>query len=537
MKIKGRDRSILADGSGDSSEMLKGVIDSIEDGAAIYDADDRLVQFNPPYLKYFELVKDIIKPGVSFRQIFEALAERGLYQGPQSGMADWVAGRVNLFESGAKKKEFQRANGQWTNIDYYKISGGGTFVVTSDITERKLMESSLRDAENEARELNRKLEQLVDERTAELQKNEALFRAVVNNSSNKIHIKDTEGRYTLINKMAEKLFGVTDDEGRGKTSFDLFPREIAEVFVTHDSAVIEIGESIEKEEEFVLEDGVHTFLTTKFPIYDHEAISGVGSIGTDITDRKLAEDALLLAKEEAEIANRAKSEFLATMSHELRTPLNAIIGFSEMLKSEIFGAHVDTRYLDYTTAINHSGSHLLEIINDILDISKIEAGEEKIEDAEVEVTKIVNSCIAMLKARAREANINMRASMPEHLPLLRADERHVKQIVINLLSNAVKFTPAGGQIVVSARLNEGSGIEILVEDTGIGILSEDIQKVLLPFGQVAESLNRGRGGTGLGLPICKSLIELHGGNLNVASKPGVGTTVTVQFPPERTVHS
>jgi signal transduction histidine kinase len=225
------------------------------------------------------------------------------------------------------------------------------------------------------------------------------------------------------------------------------------------------------------------------------------------------------------------------MSHELRTPLNSILGYSQMLTDEYFGPLGDPKYVEYAASIHLSGSHLHNIISDILDISKIEAGEATIEDSAVIVDEAVRSCVAMVEVRAEEKQIALTLRIPPDLPALRADERHVKQIILNLLSNAVKFTPRGGEVTVGASLTEDSSLEISVADTGIGISAKDIPKALQPFGQVAESYNRGHEGTGLGLPICSSLMRLHGGSLAIESEVGAGTKVTIRFTADRVMDS
>ena len=656
----------------------------------------------------------------------------------------------------------------------------------------------------------------------EIAKSEALFRAVVDNSPTKIHIKDVEGRYTLINKETENLFGFTDEECRGKTTHDLFEKDMADAFTSHDRAIIESGKAMEEEEEFTLEDGVHTYLTTKFPIFVRGEVTAIGAIGTDITQRKVseralaereqqyraivedqtemicrflpdgtftyangaycryfdqsvdeligskfttlipdedldmiaerlqsldvdnpvityehrvlapgrevrwqqwtdralfdasgsviefqsvgrdihdhklaeeklrhsearyrelfdtspiglweedwstiknmidrlrkrgikdwrryfthrrdqlariydqgnetrinqaaldiyrvpnkqtavdisysdrvlsdelpvfldilltfiegrtshvsesrelrhdgveiitrrhvtmppdyrdswscvlysiediterkrAEAALRIAKEQADFANRTKSEFLAIMSHELRTPLNAIIGFSDMMKCEMFGPVGNPKYMEYVQDINASGLHLLELINDILDLSKIEAGQTELYEEDVDVPRILESCLTLVKERAREGGVEVACDATSDLPALYADERRLKQILINLLSNAIKFTPSGGKVTIKTWSRPDDGYAFQVVDTGIGIALEDIAKALAPFQQVDSDLNRKFEGTGLGLPLTKSLVELHGGTLDLQSEVGVGTTVTVRFPAVRIV--
>jgi PAS domain S-box-containing protein len=255
----------------------------------------------------------------------------------------------------------------------------------------------------------------------------------------------------------------------------------------------------------------------------------------DITARHRAENDLLIAKETAELANRTKTEFLANMSHELRTPLNAVIGFSEIMKSELLGTIGNDQYKDYCNDIHQSGIHLLKVINDILDISKIEAGKFDLYDEEFDPVEAIESCMRLIKERALNSNIDLSMVLQGELPQIRADERKLKQILLNLLSNAVKFTPEGGRVSIEAAADTESGFKVSVTDTGIGIAREDFNTVLTPFGQVESALARKFDGTGLGLPLAKSLVELHGGSLSLESEIGEGTTVTVQFPSQRLV--
>jgi signal transduction histidine kinase len=256
-----------------------------------------------------------------------------------------------------------------------------------------------------------------------------------------------------------------------------------------------------------------------------------------IEERKGAEKALHNAKEEAEAANRAKSEFLAAMSHELRTPLNAIIGFSEIIKSETFGPVGSAKYRDYSNDIHSSGQHLLDLINDILDLSKVESGVDELYEEDVEISEAVRSAVGLVQQRAENKGIKLASDTPSALPKLRADERKLKQILVNLLTNAIKFTEAGGEVKVRIRCDPKRGCEFQIIDTGIGIAPEDISKALSQFGQVDSDVRRANEGTGLGLPLTKALIELHGGTLDLHSEVGKGTTVTLWFPAERIVSS
>jgi PAS domain S-box-containing protein len=252
----------------------------------------------------------------------------------------------------------------------------------------------------------------------------------------------------------------------------------------------------------------------------------------DISARVEGEKALRIAKESAEYANRTKSEFLANMSHELRTPLNAIIGFSELMGKEIYGPLGNANYNAYAEDIHASGKHLLEIINDILDISKAEAGRIALAETEVSLSESVDGVLRLIKPRAREKSIEIVTDLPSVPIVLIADELRLRQVLLNLLSNAVKFTPAGS-ITIEAQADKTSGIIIRVVDTGIGVSEPDLERIFEPFRQAESTLTRSHEGTGLGLPLSRKLIELHGGTLKFESVFGKGSTATVWLPTER----
>ncbi|HET8728436.1 MAG TPA: MHYT domain-containing protein [Alphaproteobacteria bacterium] len=241
-------------------------------------------------------------------------------------------------------------------------------------------------------------------------------------------------------------------------------------------------------------------------------------------------DALAAAAE----SSQAKSQFLATMSHELRTPLNAIIGFSDIMVKEMFGALGSDRYREYAATIHDSGTHLLALINDVLDFSKLDAGRAELTEEVVDLHRALSDTLRMMQGQADEAGVSLRQETAADLPHLLADPRRLRQVLLNLLSNAVKFTPPGGEVRVSARLRERD-LAIAVIDTGIGIAPEDISTALERFGQIDSSPGRKYAGTGLGLPLAKRLVELHGGQLAITSTVGAGTTVTITFPAERVV--
>lgn len=253
----------------------------------------------------------------------------------------------------------------------------------------------------------------------------------------------------------------------------------------------------------------------------------------DITERKRSEAELHSAKDAAEAASNAKSQFLAHMSHELRTPLNAIIGFSEVMGKEIFGRLGSEQYRDYAQDIHESGSHLLGVINDILDLSKVEAGHQELHEEDCNIEEIVAESVRFVAERAASQGVAIDCRLGSDLPMLRADHRMIKQVLLNLLSNAVKFTPELGIVSLAVGLAADGGVRLVIRDNGIGIPSDQLGRVLEPFVQAEGAFSRKYSGTGLGLPLSKTFVELHGGTLELTSGAGEGTTVTVTLPKER----
>ena len=288
------------------------------------------------------------------------------------------------------------------------------------------------------------------------------------------------------------------------------------------------------EEAIVLPSGEsRVLLTTKALLRDHSDLpSLVVTASLDITDRKEAELALIAAKEEAELASRSKTEFLANMSHELRTPLNAVIGFSEVMADEVLGPLGSARYAGYARDISSSAQHLLGIISDILDVSKLEAGKLDIDEEEVEISQLARDTLHLVVERARSLDVAVDLEISPQLPRLKVDALKLKQVFLNLITNAIKFSHPGGRVAVRSHRAE-DGIRIDVVDHGIGMDPAEVETAITRFGQVASTWNRKHAGTGLGLPLAIGLVELHGGRLSIESAKGVGTTVTVFLPESR----
>lgn len=375
------------------------------------------------------------------------------------------------------------------------------------------------------RDIERRLET-----EAELRSREHEQSAILNNSPAVIFLKDTEGRMMFGNRQFERLFGVTSDQAIGRTDRELLPPDVADQVIANDRLVLERGEPLEFEETIRIGGQVRTYLVDKFPLRDAGgAIYAVCGIATDITDRSQAEAQRLAALEEARRANQAKSRFLAAMSHDFRTPLNAIMGFSAMLRGPTARALAPEKIEEYAEHIHDSGALMLAMINDILDISAIEAGRHRMTHEPIDLAALARSCIDRMQATARDRDIRMVLDSPDRLPALSADRRAVTQILQNLLSNSLKYSEPGAGITVSLRA-DGADMRIFVADTGIGIAAEHLATVTEPFSRSHANPHVAQQGTGLGLSIVKSLVEAHDGDLEIESEPGIGTTVAVRLP-------
>ena len=367
---------------------------------------------------------------------------------------------------------------------------------------------------------------------------QARTNAIVDAAADAIVTMDGEGIVHSFNPAAEAMFGVPAADMLWSRIDRLIP-DIGRVLQDGELAVYQPGgeaRGVGAVREAMAARGDDG---SRFPIeLSVNAVETGGrrvfiGIIRDITGRKRIESDLIAAKEAAESADRAKSTFLQVMSHELRTPLNAVIGFAQVIEMRLLGAVEVGRYVEYAGSIRQSGEHLLAIIDDILDITTIEAGGLRLSESFVDPSALVGEALNLVAIQAGKCGVPIHIEMEDGLPPLSGDALRLRQVLVNLLSNAVKFSRMGDTVVIRARRGDAGGLALSVTDTGIGIAAEDIPKALIPFAQVDQSMSRRYEGLGLGLSISKRLVEAHGGTLRIDSAPGQGTTVTMDLPPKR----
>lgn len=373
---------------------------------------------------------------------------------------------------------------------------------------------------------------------AAMRQAEQRFRSIVENSVSGIYQLSPEGKFLSANPALAEILGYDSPadliDSVNDIGADVYANpEDRKVFV--DKLLFE-GRVTGVETEVIRKDGKKIWIMENARVVRSEKGKVEyfeGSIW-DVTERKLAEDAMRDARLQAEISSRTRMEFLANMSHELRTPLNAVIGFAEIIKDEVMGKLGVPVYKEYAQDIYDSGNHLLKIISEILEVSKIDTGNRELAVTNFRLARALKSCMTIMSSRVDQAKVSVRISLPEDLPEILAEELGIKQIMLNLIGNAIKFTPEGGSVDVTARVDNATGeMQIDVTDTGIGMSEDEIKKAMQPFGKVDNNFSTMKAGTGLGLTIVESLVGLHGGRFQLISEKGKGTTARVILPPFR----
>ncbi|MDQ0347277.1 PAS domain-containing protein [Ancylobacter vacuolatus] len=409
-------------------------------------------------------------------------------------------------------------------------------VTEARVTEARLAEERIAEARAaDARVADERLRQ-AELALREAESSSRELRAILDTATDGVVLIDAAGTVLSMNHPAEALFGFNAGEVKGESFTLLLAPE------SHRAAVDYLDGLAANGVASVLNDGREVIGRVRegglIPLF--MTVGRVGDDPTkfcavlrDITQWKRAEEELIEAKRLAERANLAKSDFLAKISHEIRTPLNAIIGFSEVMMEERFGQVENQRYRDYLRDIHASGEHLISLINDLLDLSKIEAGKLDLAFTSVSLNEVVQQCMGIMQPQANRERIIIRSSLASDLPPVVADTRSIRQIVLNLVSNSIKFTQPGGQVILSTTLTEEGEVVLRVRDTGVGMSESDVVLAMEPFRQITTSARAGSGGTGLGLPLTKALAEANRAAFNIRSAVDVGTIVEIIFPSTR----
>ena len=490
--------------------LLHAMVERLPEGIALWDKDDRLVLCNQSYRKIFSRMNDRLVAGARFDDLLAAEVQAAYI--PASAASSWQEKRQQNFWIG-EIGERRKIDGREYEMMDRPCAGGGTLTLVSDVNELKSKEQDLRDAQ---------------ERYAlvSLASNEGLWDMDLRTdrffvSSRVLSMIGASGDPTVFQREDWVSTIHPDDLNRYQQSW--------QEHLEGDSRIFELDYRIRHangELRWIADRALALRDSTG------RAYRIAGSV-RDITARKLAEAEMSQAKETAEIANRAKTQFLANVSHELRTPLNSIIGFSDLLADGDRGKLPAEDKQGFLAAINQAGHELLRIINDILDMSQIETGDLKLAEGPVNLVACIDGTIAMVAEQAAAKGLVVLENLPDELPELIGDQAKIKQMLLNLLTNATKFTESGGEVEISVEYTPGSGLDLSVRDDGVGMDDVELERAQLTFSQLNASSSRQHGGLGLGLAITTAFAELHGGSLALNSTPGAGTKATLHFPAER----
>jgi len=493
-------------------DVLMAAINALDCIFAIWDSDDRLVVCNEHFLRLNADIPDAIKIGITFEEHLRAVVDAGLI-GKGVARDTWLKSRLDRHRNPRGAFEITRQDGRTILINEAKLEDGSTIILSNDITPQKKIELALLESQ----------QRLLD---------------FSSTAADWFWEMDAELRYSYISVDEPMVTGLSAADYLGRTHRETMPRRFGE------NKLLAFEEMLNKRQTFsdvrysrVTAGGkeIHLAISGKPVFGDDGEFIGYRGGGRNIAGLIETEEALRREKERAEQASRAKSEFLAHMSHELRTPLNAILGFSDIISQQIFGPIGNDSYTDYATDIHRSGEHLLSLINDLLDLSKIEAGKFDLEEEDILLQELVKQSERLFSHRFSQRRIRYSVRINDNAQRLWADRRALAQIFFNLFSNAEKFNIDSGRIDVLIFRGDDGGICISIKDTGCGFRIDETVTALAPFGRIENPMTKQTPGTGLGLPIVKALMDLHGARMDISSEIDAGTEVRLLFPPNRTL--
>ena len=491
-----------------ASNQLTEAIEALSEGFIFFDADERFVICNSKYRELYAPTSDMLQPGVKFENWVRAYALSGRDLDAIGQEDEWLKERLQKYRNPTEPKESRLDDGSYIRTLEYRTASGGSAGLRVDVTESRRLEAALRESEGR-------------------------FRDFAEATSDSFWEMDANLRFINTTLMQDSIRSTTT-ELIGNTRWGAAGADAHND--PHWSAHRQNMEAHRpfRNFEYWLDDkagNARCISISGIPLFDDsDAFLGYRGGAMDVTNLKTAEESVRAALENAREADKAKQDFLANMSHELRTPLNAIMGFSEVIQMEFFGPLKNARYLDYATDISHSANHLLELVNDILDLSKIEAGKLELSLTDIDLAAVASAAMRELEGPMRKKSQHFSMDIDRNAATIHADGPAVRQMLTNLLSNAMKFTPENGSISLSVGMAAPDMVKITVADSGVGIPKSDIDKVLSPFGQSGDIKLAREGGTGLGLPIVGALAKLHDGTLEIDSEVGAGTRVHITLP-------
>jgi len=497
-----------------AEDILMSAINALDCIFTIWDSEDRLAISNDRFQQLNSAIPEACKPGVTIEEHLRAVVENGLI-GDVEDKEQWYKNRLEQHRNNSGAFVINRQDRISILVNEAKLADGSTIIMSTDISAQKEIETALRESQ----------QKLID---------------FSSTAADWFWEMDADLRYSYISVDDPSVTGLEVSEQIGKTHREIRPKRFNDAKLKFFEGILNRRETF-SDIRFsrLAPDGseLHMAISGK-PIFDeHGNFAGYRGGGRNIGKLVETELALRREKERAEQASRAKSEFLAHMSHELRTPLNAILGFSDIIREQVFGPVGINAYREYATDIHRSGQHLLSLINDLLDLSKIEAGKFELEEEILILREIIEQAERLFSHRFSQRGIHYTVMVGDDVGHIYADRRAMTQILFNILSNAEKFNTDGGSIGTTIFKNNDGGICFTVKDTGCGFLTSEVDTAMAPFGRIDNPMTKGTPGSGLGLPIVKSLMDLHGGELVISSTPGEGTEIRLEFPPDRTVEA